>query len=103
MELSRSSKFADGKAAHEWATGRVECRELLNDLGWQLYVWARSSVAGREPASAMSRFAGMRRGHEVSILMTLVGAVGRCRGVAPRAKTSMMIMRPPQHGQVGWL
>jgi hypothetical protein len=25
----------------------------------------------------------MRRGHEVSILITLVGAVGRCRGVGP--------------------
>ena len=34
--------------------------------------------------------------------MTVVGAVGRCRGVAPRAKTSMTIMRPPQHGQVGF-
>ena len=39
--------------------------------------------------------------HEVSILMALVGAVGRWRGVAPRSKTSMMIMRPPQHGQGG--
>ncbi len=35
--------------------------------------------------------------------MTMVGAVGRCRGVAPRSKISMMIMRPPQHGQVGLL
>jgi hypothetical protein len=35
--------------------------------------------------------------HEVSILIT--AAVGRCRGVEPRAKVSMMIMWPPQHGQ----
>ena len=35
--------------------------------------------------------------------MTIVGAVGRCRGFAPRSKTSMMIMRPPQHGQLGLL
>lgn len=35
--------------------------------------------------------------------MRFIGAVGRCRGVAPRAKTSMMIMRPPQHGQAGLL
>jgi len=35
--------------------------------------------------------------------MTVAGAVGRCRGVQPRSKTSMMIIRPPQHGQVGLL
>ena len=29
------------------------------------------------------------------------GPVGRYRGVAPRSKTSMMIMRPPQHGHFG--
>ncbi|ANW00228.1 hypothetical protein LMTR13_08640 [Bradyrhizobium icense] len=34
----------------------------------------------------------------MSILMRVVGAVGRCRGVQPRSNTSMMIMRPPQHG-----
>jgi hypothetical protein len=35
--------------------------------------------------------------------MKIGGAVGRCRGVVPRSKTSMMIMRPPQHGQLGLL
>jgi hypothetical protein len=54
-------------------------------------------------ASAASRFAGLRDDHEVSILIRLVEAVGRCRGVASRANTSMMIMRPPQHGQGGVL
>jgi hypothetical protein len=33
--------------------------------------------------------------------MRFVGVVGRCRGVQPRSKTSMTIMRPPQHGQFG--
>src|SRR5208337_1269447 len=37
--------------------------------------------------------------HEVSILIAMIGADGRCRGVEPRWKISMMIMRPPQHGQ----
>jgi hypothetical protein len=43
----------------------------------------------------VSAFAGLRFGlaHEVSILITLIGAVGRCPGVAPRSKISMMIMR----------
>src|SRR5437667_3465636 len=37
-------------------------------------------------------------GHDVSILIATIGPVGRCRGVEPRSKVSMMIMRPPQHG-----
>jgi hypothetical protein len=39
------------------------------------------------------------RAHEVSILIGTAGSVGRDRGELLRAKTSMMIMRPPQHGQ----
>ena len=39
------------------------------------------------------------RCHEVSILTAMIGVDGRCRRLAPRSKTSMMIMRPPQHGQ----
>jgi hypothetical protein len=35
-------------------------------------------------------------------LLTIVGLVGRCCGVAPRPKTSMLIMRPPQHGHFGF-
>src|SRR5437016_1574154 len=40
-----------------------------------------------------------RRRHEVSILSATFGAVGRYRGVLPRSKVSMMIMRAPQQGQ----
>jgi hypothetical protein len=38
-----------------------------------------------------------RRHHDVSILIA-AGGVGRCLGSQPRAKVSMMIVRPPQHG-----
>jgi hypothetical protein len=72
--------LADGEVADECAAGGVERRELSDDLRRQPYIWARSVVAGREPASVTSRFAGLRRDHEVSILMTLVGTVGRCHG-----------------------
>jgi hypothetical protein len=41
------------------------------------------------------------RHHDVSILISGVGAVGRFRGVLPRRKVSMTIMRPPQQGH-GW-
>src|SRR5260370_1265875 len=42
-----------------------------------------------------------RRHHEVSIPIAAVAGVGRCFGWQPRAKVSMMIMRPPQqrHGR----
>jgi hypothetical protein len=39
-----------------------------------------------------------RRHHEVSILIAAGGGEGRYLGLHPRAKVSMMIMRPPQHG-----
>jgi hypothetical protein len=38
---------------------------------------------------------GICDGHEVSILIELIRCV---RGEQPRAKVSMMIMRPPHHG-----
>ena len=38
------------------------------------------------------------RVHDVSILMTMAAGDGLCLGASPRAKTSMMIMRPPQQG-----
>src|SRR6266540_5495205 len=101
MESRRSSKPVDGETAAGRAAGRVERCDLSDDLRRRLDILARSAVAGREPANATSRIAGLWCGHEVSILMAIGGAVGRCRGVAPRSKTSMMIMRPPQHGQVG--
>jgi hypothetical protein len=40
-----------------------------------------------------------RRHHEVSILIVAEAGVGRCLGWPPRAKVSMMNMRPPQQGQ----
>src|SRR6202035_3702111 len=41
------------------------------------------------------------RHHEVSIPIAAVADAGRCLGWQPRAKVSMMIMRPPQqrHGR----
>ena len=39
-----------------------------------------------------------RRHHEVSILIVAEAGVGRCLGWQPRAKVSMMNMRPPQQG-----
>jgi hypothetical protein len=36
--------------------------------------------------------------HEVSILIAASTGVGRCIGSQPRAKVSMIIMRPPQQG-----
>ena len=36
--------------------------------------------------------------HEVSILIAAGAGVGRCFGSLPRAKVSMMGMRPPQQG-----
>ena len=72
------------------------------DLGPEPGVRARVTVAGRRPVKRTSRFAAPELGrgrHDVSILMARVGATGRYRGWVPRAKVSMMIMRPPQQGQ----
>src|ERR1051326_3584094 len=56
----------------------------------------RCAVADRATASTANVFSESRGGHEVSILKRVAGL---CRGAAPRSNTSMMIMRPPQHGQ----
>lgn len=80
---------------------RMVSNSTSDDLWRGADIWASSIVAGRKPASATSRLAGLWHGHEVSILITVAGAVERCRGVAPRSNTSMMITRPPQHGQLG--
>jgi hypothetical protein len=59
-------------------------------------------AAGRRPTLGEVVTASSRhstRGHDVSILMTLTGPVGRRRGDEPRSKISIAIMRPPQHGQ----
>src|SRR4029077_18365742 len=68
----------------------------------RLLVGARIMVAGRGPAAQIGIFVALCLGdcaHEVSILIAMIGAVGRCRGIEPRLKISMMTMRPPQHGQ----
>ena len=46
-------------------------------------------------AAVMDRW---RRLHEVSILIATGAGVGWCFGSQPRAKVSMMNIRPPQHG-----
>src|SRR5882672_4811561 len=59
------------------------------------------ALAGRGLAartSSLQPSCCRERHHDVSILIGLVGWV---RGVEPRSKVSMMIIRPPQHGH-GW-
>ena len=54
--------------------------------------------ARRQPAT-VSKLGTLRvcgDGHELSIR---IRSVGRCRGAQPRSNVSMMIIRPPQHGQ----
>src|SRR5271169_237387 len=61
--------------------------------------WSSAAEAGRWAAALVVGVRAWRPGdgaHEVSIL---IGTVGRYRGVEPRSKVSMMIMRPPQQGQ----
>ena len=63
---------------------------------------ASAVAADREPAISQpgSLWSQPRAcSHEVSILIATIGPLGRCRGVWPRSKVSMMIMRPPQCGQ----
>jgi hypothetical protein len=63
----------------------------------------RASVVAAGPQSALGEVVSPSsqhsdRGHDVSILMAMIGPVGRWRGVEPRSKVSIVIMRPPQHG-----
>ena len=72
------------------------------DEGLRCCVWACRSGAGSGPAGIGRRQGGNGcSGHEVSILIGAGRGDGRCRGVSPRSKTSMMRMRLPQHGQGG--
>ena len=59
---------------------------------------ANDGAAGERPAWWNSENATQRFGHDVSIRIGGGFGGGRCFGVSPRANTSMMIMRPPQHG-----
>jgi hypothetical protein len=57
-------------------------------------------AAGARPAAAIDRPAilSIAFRHDVSILITVRIAVGRFLGMLPGSSTSMMCMRPPQHG-----
>src|SRR5271166_1854167 len=72
---------------------RADCRRAVS-----------GGATGRKPARIAS-VTGLvdrsRRYHEVSILIAAVADAGWCLGWQPRAKDSMMIMRPPQqrHGR----
>jgi hypothetical protein len=56
-------------------------------------------VLAKEQPTNISKLGTLRvcgGGHELSIR---IRCVGLCRGMQPRSNVSMMIMRPPQHGQ----
>ena len=65
-----------------------------------------SVVAGREPAAhsiGSDERDRCNHPHDVSILIAVDGrVVGLLRGGQPASNSSMMTMRPPQHGQ-GWI
>src|SRR6266851_397915 len=81
--------------------GRIDGRRLVGKNWRECALSASAIVAGQEATKNASGFAAWQLGHrhEVSILIVVIGAVGRCRGAEPRSKVSMMIMRPPQQGQ----
>src|SRR5216683_975290 len=80
--------------------GRIDGRRLVGKNWRECALSASAIVAGQEATKNASGFAAWQLGHrhEVSILIVVIGAVGRCRGAEPRSKVSMMIMRPPQQG-----
>jgi hypothetical protein len=81
-----------------WLGRRTIRLDAANEVPEELR--ASAGAAGREPCREPLALRGWERecDHEVSILM-VTGAVGRWRGIWPRAKNSMMVMRPPQQGQ----
>ena len=82
--------------------GSVAGRRLGSPLGTNVTVGRSTTLADRGPAMEVTGLGacGLReRSHEVSIRIVTIGSVGWDRGEPPRAKISMMIMRPPQHGQ----
>ncbi len=97
------SELADGEAALNERRVRVERGEVVGRFETTAGYLSALCRGRSRTSDATSDLRDCDGGHEVSILMTIVGPVGRCRGVAPRSKTSMMIMRPPQHGQAGLL
>jgi hypothetical protein len=59
LESSRCSEACDGEAVDECAGVGVELHGFCDELQRLAGMWTRSGVAGREPASVMSRFAGV--------------------------------------------
>ena len=62
----------------------------------------RRSVAGAGEIAAWhgSGDGGWRQGGDGHELSSPIDGIGQCRGWRPGSKVSMMIMRPPQQGQV---
>jgi hypothetical protein len=58
----------------------------------------RSGGAGQGPSWGRRKTTDRVLAHDVSILMTAPAGDARCRGIVPRSKISITIMRPPQRG-----
>jgi hypothetical protein len=81
----------------------LECWRLVVDAQFRRMAGravALPPVGARAGRILSRRGSHAGRGHEVSILIGF-SEVERWRGEEPRAKISMVIMRAPQHGQVG--
>ena len=73
---------------------------LVMEAGADSCCGRSASVAGEMSASERCSdggWRGTRADHELS---RRTDGVGQCRGWQPGSKVSMMIMRPPQQGQV---
>jgi hypothetical protein len=85
---------------YDWTPGMAV--ERLGGRGCRLICRLEPSVGASQKQAAMKiRIARgeRRRAHDVSIPIIDGWRTGRCLGSQPGAKVSMMIMRPPQHGQ----
>ena len=61
------------------------------------------AAAGKIATSGGSGGEGWRQGCDGHELSNPIDGIGHNRGWQPGAKVSMIIMRPPQHGQIGLL
>jgi hypothetical protein len=98
--VDRSGGLFDAARCHE-EIGTVEsdlidCRRLVELKAAIGHLGERCHGRVKIGTSRDSFACGRGYGHEVSILIELIGCV---RGEQPGSKVSMMIMRPPQHGQ----
>ena len=76
LDRAGAAGCATGKRLRAEAGDDLELCELSDDLLRMAAMGARVALAGREAASTTNRFAGLRGGHEVSILIRLIGVVG---------------------------